>query len=284
MDAKLVDAANTDQLRAWDGDEGAYWAAHADRFDRAVAPYHARLMSAAAISPGERVLDIGCGTGQTTRDAARAAAPDGDALGVDLSSRMLEVARARAAAESVDNVAFEQADAQVHAFDAASFDVAISRTGAMFFGDAGAAFTNIARALRPGGRMALVAWQSPAENEWIREISGALSGGRALPVPPADAPGPFSLADPDRVHTLLGAAGFVDVALTGVSAPEWFGADADDAQRFVLGLMGWIVRDADDATRARAENALRATMAAHEGPAGVTFGSAAWVITATRHA
>ena len=284
MNTTTVDATNAEQLQAWDGDEGAYWAAHADRFDRAVAPHHERLMSAAAISPGERVLDIGCGTGQTTRDAARAAAPAGAALGVDLSSRMLEVARARAVDEGLENVAFEQADAQVHPFDAASFDVAISRTGAMFFGEPVTAFANIARALRPGGRMVLVAWQSFAENEWIREIAGALAGGRPSSPPPADAPGPFSLADPARVHALLDAAGFVDVDLTAVSAPEWFGADADDAHAFVLGLTDWMLRDADDATRARAVDALRATMAAHEGPAGVTFGSAAWVITAARRA
>jgi SAM-dependent methyltransferase len=282
MDAAPVDTTNAEQLRAWDGDEGAYWAAHADRFDRAVAAYHERLMSAAAISAGERVLDIGCGTGQTTRDAARAASRRGSALGIDLSSRMLDVARARAIGEGLENVAFEQADAQVHAFDAASFDVAISRTGAMFFGDPVAAFRNIARALRPGARLVLVTWQSLAENEWIREITGALTGGRARSGPPVDGPGPFSLSDPGRVHAVLDAAGFVDVGLTGVAAPEWFGTDAADAHAFVMGLMGWMLRDLDEGERRRAVDALRATMTDHEGPAGVTFGSAAWVITATR--
>jgi SAM-dependent methyltransferase len=280
----MLHTTNAEQWRAWDGDEGAYWAAHADRFDPAVAPHHDRLMAAAAISAGERVLDIGCGTGQTTRDAARAASPGGTALGVDLSSGMLDVARARAADDGLDNVAFAQVDAQVHPFDPASFDVAISRTGAMFFGEPVVAFTNIARALRPGGRMALVAWQSFADNEWIREITGALTGGRPLSPPPPDAPGPFSLADPARVHALLDAAGFVDVDLTGVSAPEWFGVDADDAHAFVLGLAGWMLRDPDDDTRGRAVDALRSTMRAHEGPEGVTFGSAAWVITAKRAA
>lgn len=282
MNAGPVDATNAEQLRAWDGDEGAYWAAHADRFDHAVAPYHERLMSAAAITAGEHVLDIGCGTGQTTRDAARAATGGGSALGVDLSSRMLDVARARSAGEGLENVVFEQADAQVHPFDAASFDVAISRTGAMFFGDPVAAFRNIARALRPGARLALVTWQPLAANEWIREITRALTGGRALSGPPVDGPGPFSLSDPGRVHAVLDAAGFVDVDLTGVSAPEWFGTDADDAHAFVMGLTGWMLRDLDDGERRRAVDALRATMIDHEGPAGVTFGSAAWVITAIR--
>src|SRR5215207_4897821 len=105
-----VDASNAGQLRAWDGDEGAYWAAHADYFDRGLARHHQRLMAAAAIGAAERVLDVGCGTGQTTRDAARVARV-GSALGVDLSAAMLAVARRRATEEGVTNIRFEQADA-----------------------------------------------------------------------------------------------------------------------------------------------------------------------------
>ena len=145
--ALQVHASNADQLRAWDGDEGAYWAEHAEHFDRSVAAYHERLLAAAAITGSDRVLDIGCGTGQTTRDAARAA-PAARPLGVDLSARMLDYARRRAAEEGVTNATFEQVDAQIHPFPPESFDVAISRTGAMFFGDLAAAFTNIGRALR----------------------------------------------------------------------------------------------------------------------------------------
>ncbi|MGH9085454.1 MAG: class I SAM-dependent methyltransferase [Acidimicrobiales bacterium] len=279
--AVRIDPTNRDQLRAWDGDEGAYWAEHAEYFDRSVAGYHERLLSAAAITPSERVLDVGCGTGQTTRDAARAAAR-GSALGVDLSARMLDYARRRATEEGVTNASFLQADAQVHPFQAESFDVAISRTAAMFFGDLTAAFTNIGGALAPGGRLALVVWQPLAANEWIREISGALAAARDLPAPPPDAPGPFSLSDPDRVRTVLGAGGFTDIGLEGTTAGMWFGHDADDAHRFVLGLMGWMLEGLDDAGRARAADGLRATIAAHETGSGVVFGSAAWTITATR--
>jgi ubiquinone/menaquinone biosynthesis C-methylase UbiE len=149
-DAVTVDPANVEQLRAWDGDEGTYWATHADYFDRSVVEYHERLLTAAAIGDREHVLDVGCGTGQTTRDAARAASA-GAALGVDLSARMLSVARSRAAEEGLTNATFVQADAQIHPFEAETYDVAISRTAAMFFGDHVAAFSNIARALRPGG-------------------------------------------------------------------------------------------------------------------------------------
>ncbi len=277
----LVAPSNAEQFRAWDGEEGAYWAAHADHLDRSVAAYHHLLLDAATIGPDDRVLDVGCGTGQTTRDAARAAAT-GSALGVDLSSRMLEHARRRAAAEGVGNVSFEQVDAQVHPFEAKAYDVAISRTGAMFFSDLVAAFTNIARALRPAGRLALLTWQPLPQNEWIREFSGALAAGRDVPVPPPDAPGPFSLADPDRVRTILDAAGFADIELAGTSAGMWFGTDANDAYRFVLGLLGWMLDGLEDTGRARALDALRSTMTAHETDRGVIYQSAAWTIQATR--
>src|SRR5262245_25378383 len=201
-----VDPSNIDQQRAWNGDEGDYWAAHPEYFDRSVAEYHQRLLATASIERGDRVLDIGCGTGQTTRDAARAAS-DGSAVGVDLSSPMLAYARQQAVAEGVTNASFLQADAQVHPFDPGVFDLAISRTGAMFFGDRLAAFTNIGRALGRGGRLVLVAWQGLAANEWMRAIGGALAAGRERPAPPPDAPGPFALSDPERVRAVLLSAG-----------------------------------------------------------------------------
>lgn len=278
--AVQVDPSNVEQLRAWDGEEGAYWAENAEYFDRSVAAYHQRLFAVAAIGVEDRVLDVGCGTGQTTRDAGRAASA-GSALGVDLSSRMLDYARRRAAEENVTNVTFSQADAQIHPFERGRSDVAISRTAAMFFGDHGAALSNIARALRPGGRLVLVAWQSLAGNEWVREISGALAAGRNLPAPPTDR-GPFSLSQPDRVRALLAGAGFTGVELEGTTAGMWFGEHADDAHRFVLGLMAWMLKGLDDAARARAVDALHATMTAHETPNGVLFDSAAWIINATR--
>lgn len=280
-DAVPVHSSNTAQLKAWDGDEGAYWATHTDYFDRSVAPHHQRLLAAAEFSPGEFVLDIGCGTGQTTRDAARAVGT-GSALGVDLSSEMLEVACRRAADEGLTNAFFEQADAQIHPFEPGAFDLAISRTGAMFFGDLVAAFSNIGRALQPTGRLALVTWQPLPRNEWIGEVSGALAAGRDRPAPPPDAPGPFALSDPDRVRAVLTEAGFVDVELEGVSAGIWFGNDADDAHRFILGLLGWMLEGLDDAGRARALEALHASTAAHAGADGVIYGSGAWTIRARR--
>lgn len=276
-----VDPTNVEQAKAWDGDEGAVWAANADSFDGSVAGYHAAFLDAADFKAADRVLDIGCGTGQTTRDAARAVG-SGQALGVDLSARMIERARAVAAREGLHNVDFEQADAQVHPFRADDFDVAISRTGAMFFGDPVAAFSNIARALRSGGRLRLLVWQAPDANEWIRELSSAMAAGRNLPMPPPSAPGPFSLSDPDRVRSVLAGAGFTDVQLEPSSAGMWFGASPEGAERFILDVLGWMLGGLDDEGRERAIEALRATISAHYGDDGVVFGSSTWTIRATR--
>jgi SAM-dependent methyltransferase len=213
-----VDPTNAEALRAWDGNDGACWAEHENRFDTSLARYHDYLLDAAKITTADRVLDIGCGNGHATRDAARRAG-SGSALGVDLSSAMIELARRRAAEQDIANVAFEQADAQIHPFDAQAFDAAISRMGTMWFGNPSAAFTNIARALRPGGWLTMLVWQSLAENEWIREFRHALAVGRTLPTPPVGAPGPLSLADPDRVRTILSDAGFSDITLTSRTTP-----------------------------------------------------------------
>jgi SAM-dependent methyltransferase len=276
-----VDPTNAEQARAWDGEEGAYWAAHAERFDRAVAAYQHDFLTAAAIHRGDRVLDIGCGTGQTTREVARVAV-GGSALGVDLSAEMIAVARRRADDQGIRNAAFHQGDAQVYPFPAALFDAAISRTGTMFFGDPIAAFTNVARALRPGGQLTMLVWQDVEHNEWIQQLSSALAAGRDLPSPPVGAPGPFALARPERIRTVLAAAGFSTIELEPMQAPMWFGADADDAYRFLIGLMGWMLDGLDSAGRASALDALRTTLRAHETGQGVTFGSGMWLVRAHR--
>jgi len=277
-DTVPVDPANAEQLNAWDGDEGAYWAQHAERFDRAIAGHDGPFMAAAGLAPTDRVLDVGCGNGQNTRDAARLA-PSGSALGVDLSASMLEHARGAAEAEGVTNASFLQADAQIHAFEPASFDVEICRTSAMFFADHVAALANIGRALRPGGRLVLLTWQPLAGNEWLEAIATALAAGRPPQIPPPGV-GPFSLSEPDRIRAVLDEAGFVDVKLEGNEAPMWFGDDAADASQFILGLMGWMLDGLDDDGCAVARNALQAVTANHETADGVTFASATWIITA----
>ncbi len=279
---RTVDVApgNAGQSSAWDGAQGAFWAAEADRFDRSVARYDPPLLAAAAIRPADRVLDVGCGTGATTRAAARRAV-SGSAIGVDLSSAMLGVARRRAAEEGLTNVAFVHADAQVASLPGGC-DVAVSRTGAMFFAVPVAALANVRRALVPGGRLVLLVWQVAAANEWITEIMTAFAAGRPVPSPPPGTPGPFALGDATRLGDVLDGAGYTSVTVDPLSEPLWLGRDPDDAMAFVHGLAGWMLDGLDDAARDGAVRDLRRRVEAHTTPGGVEFGSAAWLATARR--
>ena len=273
--------ANVDMAAAWDGDEGAHWAENAERYEATNAPYRKLLLQAAAIEPHSAVLDIGCGNGASTRDAARIAT-SGTALGVDLSARMLERARERAAAEGLANVRFEQADAQVHEFEPASFDVAISSFGAMFFADPVAAFANIGRALRPDARIALLVWRELSRNAWVVAVRDALAMGRDLPTPPADAPGPFAFARREHAHDVLSRAGYLDVRFDEVAEPVTLGRDADDAFSFVstFGMTRGLTQDLDATTKAAALDALHQSLRDHQTADGVQFDASAWLITA----
>ena len=280
-DRLSVAPGNNDQLAAWDGDEGAVWAAHPEFFDSSVRHLHRRLVEAAAVAPDDRVLDLGCGSGQCTRDAARQATR-GEAVGIDLSRPMLRVAEETAAREGLGNVRFVHGDAQVHPFEPGTFDVADSRTGAMFFADQVAAFTNVARALRPGGRLALVSWRSAAENEWFTSLVHALRPDLPVIAPPPDAPSPFRHADPDVTTSILTAGGFEQVALTPLDAPMYFGRDAEEGFRVVSDLLAWMVREVEPAERVESLARLRGLLQAHETGDGVAMGCAAWLITAAR--
>jgi SAM-dependent methyltransferase len=204
----------------------------------------------------------------------------GSALGVDLSARMLEVARREAAREGLHNITFEQADAQIYPFPAAAFDLVIGRTSAMFFGDKPTALANLAQTLRPHGQLALLVWQAAPGNEWVTGLTSAMAGRRDLPLLPPDGPHPFSMADPDRVRSLLGSTGFTKIAFEPVNEPMYFGPDRDDAFSFVLGMLGWMLEGVDNATRDRALSSLRHTLDDHETGDGVWYDSAAWIITA----
>ncbi|MFB9840166.1 class I SAM-dependent methyltransferase [Actinoallomurus acaciae] len=235
------------------------------------------------VRPGDHVFDVGCGIGQTTREAARTARAGG-ALGVDISAPAIERARELARAEGLRNVAFEHADAQVHRFARQRFDLAISRFGTMFFEDPVAAFANIGRALRPAGRLVMMVWQSPERNEWDVAIRQALAGPRG-PIAAASAgPDPFSLADPPAVTRMLEAAGFAGIAFTEVREPVYYGPDVTAALGWVRGFTHTreTLNRLDPAAAARAVGRLRETLSAHLRDDGVWFGSRAWIITARR--
>jgi SAM-dependent methyltransferase len=278
-----IDASNLGQAAAWDGDEGAQWARLETNYDAGVGRYNTRLLDGAGIGPDDNVIDVGCGCGQSTRDAARIAS-SGGALGVDLSLAMIDCARSRALAEGPANVRFEQADAQVHPFEEGACSVVISRFGAMFFGDPVAAFLNIGRGLRPGGRLALVSWQALPNNEWLMAIRHALAVGRALPEPPSGVPGPFGLAEPTVVRGILADAGFEQVDVEDVREPVYFGASADDAFAYVreLGITNGLLGDLDEESKSRALDQLRTTLAGYETGEGVLIPSRAWLVTARR--
>jgi SAM-dependent methyltransferase len=249
----------------------------AERHDAELRLHNVHFRAAAGVGTGESVLDIGCGTGQTTREAGRAAAP-GHVLGVDVSEPAIERARELTAAEGLDSVAYELADAQVHSFAPDRYDVAISRFGTMFFADPTAAFANIARALRQGARLAMLVWQVRERNEWALEIDAALDDD------PGDA-GPFSLGDPDATTHVLERAGFVDIRFSDVHEPVFYGPDLAAALEFVHGFRSTVSALArlEPAAAARAEERLHELLAAHlRSDDGVVFDSRAWIVTARR--
>ncbi len=252
-----------------------------DFYDAELRAHHEHLRAAYGLSPGDEVLDVGCGTGLTTREAARAAAP-GRVLGVDVSERMLERARQLTAAEQLDNVRYELGDAEVHRFDPACFDVAISRFGTMFFSDPAAAFANIAAALRPGARLVLLVWQRLEDNEWALAIDAALGDAAQPPQPDAD---PFSLGDADVTARLLVDAGFDGMHFEDVQEPVLYGHDLDAALAFVRGFQhtSEALASLSDGEAARTVERLRQTLAAHySDERGVVLGSRSWLITARR--
>jgi SAM-dependent methyltransferase len=283
MSGLVVDPSNQDSATAWNATEGEYWAEQDARFEASGAPHRAALLAAAAIDVDARVLDIGCGAGPTTRDAARIA-QQGSALGVDIAAPLVERARQRTAEAGITNAEFVLADAQIHPFAEASFDTVISQFGSMFFGDPVAAFTNIRRAVRPGGSITLLVWGAPQDNEWFLQIGAALAAGRDNPLPPPDAPGPFSFADLDRARTVLTSAGFDDVTFTERRSAMNYGKDAGDACAFIsgMGCAKFRLQDLDDAGRARALDDLRSMLSSFETSEGVKMATATWIVQARR--
>jgi SAM-dependent methyltransferase len=275
-----VDPTNVDQAGEWDGEDGEYWATYHQEYERLLGVFDSTLVEAGAVGAGDRSLDVGCGTGATTR-ALAARAVQGSVLGLDLSGPMLTIARQAVDRENITNAEFVQGDAQVHPFAPDSFDVAVSRMGCMFFGDPASAFANIGRALRPGGRLALTVWQEVAANGWITAIDDALGGTEPADTgdePSGYLPGPFSFADPALCTTLLQAAGFVDVAAEALEVPLSFGT-VEQARAF---LATWIDDDLDDERRASADASLDRLLTQHATADGVLLPSATWLITARR--
>ncbi|MFE5245064.1 MULTISPECIES: class I SAM-dependent methyltransferase [unclassified Streptomyces] len=262
---------------AWNGPLGRHWAAHAERYDAMLAPFDAALFEAAALGAADRVLDIGCGTGGTSRAAARLA-PRGRVTGVDISEPLVERARALTDRARDGDVTFELGDAQVHPFEPGGFDLAISRGGVMFFADHVTAFRNIRRALRPAGRLVFVcprpAPPDGGEREALARLASLTGGDHAVNTPVAEAMA--SLSDPDRTGAVLDSAGFEDISSKPVAAATRWGADAEDAADFFVSRSQG--PPVPDATRAAIADVFRP----YETPGGVLLGAGIWVVSARR--
>lgn len=279
-------AQNADQIKHWNETAGPTWVAQHEMLTQQLRPLGDRAMARAEIAAGDRVLDVGCGCGDTSIEIARRAGPSGFVLGVDISAPMLGRAREEARLAGAENVRFELADAQTADLPGAPFDKLFSRFGVMFFSDPVAAFTNLRRALRSGARLTFVCWRAAVENPWIMVPAMAITQYVTVKPPDPTAPGPFAFADGAKVEGVLRGAGFADIALEPVDQPLTVGGSGADLDAAValtmqMGLAREALRDASDEIRAAAARSIKDALAPYRTAEGVYMPSASWIVTAT---
>jgi SAM-dependent methyltransferase len=282
---RLRPMTNVEQMDYWNGAGGEHWVAEQVRYDEINAEFGARVAAVLAPQPGDRVLDVGCGNGALGLAIAPLVAPVGVVLGLDISGPMIEAAAQRAHAARLSNAIFEHADAQTYRLEGAAFDAVVSRFGVMFFDDPDAAFANLGRSLRRGGRTVFTCWQDVLANEWLMVPAGAALAHVPMPdLGEAGEPGPFSLAEPDRVRSILTGAGFADVQVEDLRCPMRMGSTVNDTVSFMQSteMAAALMADASDELAAAAWAAVREALAPYAGPAGVVLQGAAWLVTATR--
>ncbi len=282
--AEQQTSTNSAQIEFWNSAASRAWADQHARMDRTLAELTEALLAFAAPQPGEHVLDIGCGGGTTVLELAARVGPDGRVLGADVATHSVARARSRIAASGCTQAEVIVADVATHPFPSASFDLAFSRLGVMFFSDPTAAFTNVHRAMKPGARIALGVFRS-ADSPFPSAVTAAV---RHLlpptPTPGPEEPGPFSWADPARVYRILEGAGFRDVSLTPLdpmirlAGPGGAAEAADFALTFgpltrVLSSLSTEQRDAVRLT-------LEAFFKGHDGPQGIALPAANRVVQA----
>ncbi len=280
----LSSSPNAAQVEQWNGPGGAAWTALQARMDAQFEHITPALLAAAALRSGERVLDVGCGTGETSLLAADAVGPTGTVLGVDISAPMLGLATQRAA--SRPNVTFRLEDASIARFEA-PFDVVLSRFGVMFFADPVAAFASLTRALAPNGRVVFVCWQELAKNDFMTVPMRAAAPFLPPPVPGDPlAPGPGAFAAKDRVEAILGAAGLVDVSVEPHELPMPIGTSVEDAMVTVdrIGPLSRALAQADASTREGALGAVRDALRLRFPSGPVVLSGHVWIVRARRPA
>jgi SAM-dependent methyltransferase len=275
--------ANRDQVALWNEASGRTWVDMQRVLDGVLAPFETLLIKEAFPGEGGRVLDVGCGAGATTVSMARRLGPKGLCLGVDVSEPLLAAARSHAATEEISSAAFLQADAQTHAFDPESFDSVISRFGVMFFDDPEAAFVNLRRATRLNAKLTFVAWRSPAENPFMTTAKRAAEPLLPnLPTPEPDAPGQFAFADENRVRRILEASDWKDISVRPIDVEGRLSEEDLLAYVTKLGPVGVALREADESTRTRVAEVLRAAFESYVQDGVARFTMACWLVSAVR--
>lgn len=276
---------NQAQAQRWNGASGQHWIEHRERHLAEHQYLTPHLFRSAAITPGERVLDVGCGCGDTTIRAAQAAggaaAAGGSAVGLDLSAPMLAVARRLATKAGTANARFVRGDAQARPLRRAAFDVAISNFGVMFFADPQAAFASLAAAIRPHGRLAFLCWQDDTRNEVFTIPLRAFDAHAQLPGPSAA----NLFVDPQQITGLLSGTGWEDVRVAPVNEAAWIGSDVDDVMSYVRGMpmIRTVTASLDDpALTERVLAAIAGQYRARQRPDGIWVRAAAWLVTARR--
>lgn len=272
------DVANAEQSAKWNDRAGRSWAELSDMLDRLLEPFVPLLLDEIGPVAGRRILDVGCGAGALTLAAAKRGA---FGVGVDISAPLIEAARARAGRPGVATVEFVEGDAQTHRFDAPGFDALISRFGVMFFADPVAAFRNLRSAVRPGARLACLAWRAAAENDFMtaaeRAAADFLPG---LPKRLDEGPGQFGFADPDRVRAILNDSGWTAPAIRPVDmACSMPVSDlAFYARR--MGPVGEVLPTLDGAAKAEVERRVDAAFLPWIDDGMARFTAACWMVTA----
>jgi SAM-dependent methyltransferase len=283
MDAPTGDDQNADQIAYWNGPGGQRWADRQQAQDIVLKPIADALIDRAKPKPGERIIDVGCGSGATSIAFAQKVGPSGHVFGVDVSGPML--ARARASASRELPVDFVLADATVYPFDPASFDLLASRFGVMFFAEPSRSFANMRKALRPSGRLAFACWREPRENPFfMAPLQAVYKHVPKLPQQGPEDPGPFSFASEARVHRILGEAGFTGIAMEphhlALDVAIGRGLDAAVQGALEIGPASRALEGHPADVRAAAMNSIRETLAAFAKGETVPLPASIWIVTA----
>jgi len=277
----MDEAPNAAQVEYWNQTMGPTWVELQDQLDSLIGPMGQAAIAALGPTPGEAILDIGCGCGRTSLQLAAAVGGSGTIVGADISATMLAVARARPVPPTSARPDFREVDAQTGDLGRGAFDAVFSRFGVMFFADPVAAFTNIRGAMKGHGRLAFVCWRPLADNLWMRvPLEAAMPLLPPLPPPDPTAPGPYALADPVRVRAILDTAGFRAVTIDAFDADLGGGdLDASVALTFRVGPLATALRD-NPHYKDRVQDAVRGAFAPYVTPTGVMTPGAVWIVTA----